>query len=213
MTTSEAIAAKTEKIKMQRDAYRELLKMRDYFHLRYGKTRQEELDKSLLKFAKTGGFINQLDVNRVEIENRIVRLMIAAGANPDSNLFWQFMYLDNLKPHCALEIAKADGFKQPRDLDIIFKIIAEDALKQQIQHGKIFQYAYHETEKEFENRKKISAYTQELVYTLFEKGMKPKNPQILKDLQPIYEAEKKRLAQASRPTSNTPTGGRSGVSR
>ncbi|MBP5344334.1 MAG: hypothetical protein J6Y85_04620 [Alphaproteobacteria bacterium] len=226
MTTNNAMAAKAKKIA----AYRDLMKMKDYFHLCYGETRQEELDKSLMDFATKGSLVSPLNINHVEIENRIVRLMIDAGANPNAermglfkpeSLFEVFMEFGKVKPHCALEIAKVNGFKPPKDVDPIFGRL-EYLLEQQITEGKpsrivhpitMVDYDDDETKQDFEVRKKLCRYGQALVYTLFEKGIKPKDKKLLKSLQPVYEAEKKRLAQSSRPTSNTPTGGHSGASR
>ena len=185
------------------EAYRDLMKMKDYFHLCYGETRQEELDKSLMDFGVNGIPVSLLNVNLVDKQNRITRLMIEAGANPNvermglfhpESVFETFMQFGNLKPHCALEIAKADGFKRPRTLDNIFLRLT-GLLEQQIKYGKTFWDDYHETVDAFELRKKLCSYGQTLVYTLFEKGMKPKDPEVLKSLQPIYVAEKERQMQ------------------
>ena len=125
MTTKKEMAAKAKKI----EAYRDLMKMKDYFHLCYGKTRQEELDKSLMDFATKGALVSPLNMKHVEIENRIVRLMIEAGANPNAermglfkpeSLFEVFMEFGKVKPHYALEIAKVDDFKPPKDMAPIF---------------------------------------------------------------------------------------------
>lgn len=205
MARDDIVLAKAKKLVAQREAYRDLMKMKDYFHLCYGKKRQEELDKSLMELATKGAFVSPLNVDRVEIEKRITRLMIAAGANPNiermgllkpESVFETFMQFRDLKPHCALEIVKADGFKRPVNLDHVF-LRLEDLLEQHIKYGKAVWNDYHETIDEFEHRKKLCSYGQALVYTLFEKGMRPKNKEVLKNLQPIYEAEKKRLAQAT----------------
>ena len=207
--------------KQKLEAYRDLMKMKDYFHLCYGATRQEELDKSLMDFAVNGAPISLLNMDLIDKQNRITRLMVEAGANPNlermglfypESVFETFMQFGNLKPHCALEIAKADDFELPRTLDNVF-LRLEDLLEQPIKFGKTFWDDYHETIDAYERRKQLCGYGQALVYTLFKKGMTPKDARVLKNLQPIYDAEKKRLTNASKLAGNAPQGGRVGASR
>ncbi len=203
MAGDEIMSAKAKKLVAQREAYRDLMKMKDYFHLCYGETRQEELDKSLMEFATKGAPVSPANIGLIDKQNRITRLMIEAGANPNiermgllrpESVFETFMQFGDLKPHCALEIAKADNFKRPATLDNVF-LRLEDLLEQHIKYGKTFWDDSQETIDEFEHRKKLCSYGQTLVYTLFEKGMKPKDARVLKNLQPIYDAEKQRLVQ------------------
>ena len=236
-----AMAAKAKKIAARRKAYRDLMDMRDCFHVCSGYTDQEILDKSLMELATNGEPVFWRDIDRVDQQNRIVRLMIAAGANPNAKrkadgmslfeMFISFMDWGNryFRPHCALEIAKTDGFKPPKDLDFVFlrlQHLLTDYIEADkghltwhlIKDPRTMVYSRHarrdwEVKEEFLLRKKLCRYGQALVYTLFEKGIKPKDKKLLKSLQPVYAAEKKSLANASRSTSNTHTGGRSGVSR
>ena len=119
------------------------------------------------------------------------------------------MFVRRGKPHCAMEIAKADGFARPAHLDEIFTRLALDLRR----------FAPFETPEEFpedfELRKRLNKYQKSLVHALFKKGMYPSKQWVRNSLALVADGEEKRLQQAQSPkrTVKVSKSGRTGASR
>ena len=119
------------------------------------------------------------------------------------------MFVRHGKPHCAMEIAKADGFVRPTHLDEIFERLDRDL------HAYMpFECAW-EFPEDFEFRKRLNGYQKGLVQALFKKKLYPAQRWLFHSLSSVASIEESRLQQDqfSLQTAGVPTGGRSGASR
>ncbi len=145
------------------------------------------------------------NAEKIKQERRVIQLALTAGADPNCQYPYDTFasyaifdaFIDKHKYHGASLVAQAPGFVGPENQDV-FK-----SLDSYLRNGHKWEFP----------GKAEMPYARELVYVLFSKGIKPYDPKIRKSLQPIYEAEKKAKANASKLAGNAPQGGRVGASR
>lgn len=127
------------------------------------------------------------DIEHIEEERQIVKLVLMAGANPNAysrhyagkRIFDAFF--NTGRSYAALEVAKSPNFSASGDLESIYECLS-DYFDYYLKHG------YHfpgKTEKEDEmNRYKLKD-RKELLHVLFGKGMYPYDEKLFKKLTPI----------------------------
>jgi len=125
----------------------------------------------------------------------------------NESVFEMFVRLG--KPHCAMEVAKAEDFTRPVHLDEIF-----ERLDQNLRKFIPFECP-DEFPEDFELRKRLNSYQKGLVRVLFKKGMYPSKQWLHRSLASVVDGEERRLqkARASKRASKTSSGRRTGTSR
>ena len=128
-------------------------------------------------------------VEQLKKEKRLARLILDAGADPNkfSSLYSGRIYdifLMKRKAHIALEIAQTEGFIGPENPEQNFNHLL-NGLKFYLHWKKPF------PGQGLESKEQIAVYAQdcedqkELVYTLFQKGMYPRDKKVFEKLVPI----------------------------
>ena len=246
MTTNKEISAKAKKIAAQRDAYKDLMKMKPYFSMARGKDQKDALNKTLFSFGTEGCPVRAYDCEELlEPQRRVAQLLIAAGADPnysgqwtgrpircvrrlgspikeyrhetyDDGYSWSGqnesvfeMFVRLGKPHCAIEMARANGFARPAHLDEIFTRLDKDLRKF------IPFECPEECPEDFELRKRLNSYQKGLVSVLFKKGMYPSKQWLHRSLACVAGIEDRRVRQAQsfKRANKISTGGRISVTR
>ena len=138
------------------------------------KTRQQALDETLMNLTR-GDFPETRE--RMEQERKVIHLTLLAGADPNYSGSYLGSIFDSFsrsnKAYGLLELAQDNRFESPKKLQEFYEEIY------QLLPAFI---GFSDKETLFGQEKKNRA---DLIYTLFQKGMYPTNPEIFKKLTPI----------------------------
>ena len=215
-TNNGLMADKTKKIK----AYKELLKMSSYFRMVGGQNRKDSLNQTLFLFGKEGAPVRVYDFQELlEPQQRITRLLIEAGANPNYTADWAGRGI-----RCVRDVYSAitsyqyeeydDGYSWYGQKESVFELFARrgkphcalevaksDRFVRPIHLDEIFDRLAEDLRRfvpfanswefpeDFKLRKQLNLYQKALVYALFKKGMCPTNSRIYSELHHIVDQE------------------------
>ena len=156
-----------------------------YGHFRSSADRQSALNRTLERLI-CADFPSS--VRQMNKERRLIHLILSAGANQnfqsslyDKPVFDQFLL--QRKSYAALEIAKADGFKEPQDPEKAFYILS-DSLTFYLNWKRPYPG---NTKEESALNLQNCIDRKNLVYLLFQRGLYPRNETIFETLVPIVQ--------------------------
>lgn len=148
--------------------------------------RQKALDGTLERLIRPD---RPDSVEQLQKEKKLIRLVLDAGANPnhfsyyyDQNVFDRFV--KDKKSHMALEIAKTEGFVRPGNTDTAFEKLT-DLLRFYLHWKQPYPGAQGESKEKVALYAQICSDDKELVYTLFQKGIYPRDEKVFSKLAPI----------------------------
>lgn len=186
MTTNNTMSAKAKKIA----ARKELSQLRKYLD-RDNLSKQEDLNDNLVLFPYHSTDLEWYEYDPavsedlIKTQQRITRLLIEAGADPncanrfkEESVFEAFIRMK--KPYCAIEVAKADNFVPPKNMNKLF--------------GQLYDSVIDYLSYDSDPHKILVPHIKGLMRTLLDKGIAPTDDELRFQVSVFAGKEKSWLA-------------------